>query len=173
MTFVSLVRLAACGDVEAMLHFCKIISGGPIRPYHADSLEKALLPLIELWPVYLKPHEISKMILRSYQKALKKHYASNPNGPLPRFIAYFPQHHTLRYRTANHVVVTMDMSEIDPLILIQGTCYRPTFQISERAGTAPVSIDSGGQVFFPKEIGNMTIKFGDVCNFLRNRTPVL
>lgn len=166
MTFVTLSRfLYGCGDVEDLIRFCDLIGNDSIKPYHGEFLQKKLLSKVRLWPVYLEPNEISRMVRFSFEMALRKHLKLNPAGPLPNMIWYFPKYNTIRYRTRFGTIMTLDLTT--SLFLIQGLRYDSVLKYSRQMTNMPspfcVNTD---HVLFPDEVCNLCVPLGEIVDLI-------
>jgi hypothetical protein len=166
MTFVTLHHLHDCGDVEALILFCDLISRGPNKPYHAEFLLKKLFQKVAFWPVYLGTSEIRKMISRSYYKALNKHSKLNPGGPLPNSIRYFPHYNTIEYRPNMFgVIITLDLTS--SVLLIQGHDHKNVLNYGEKMGMLPPFRIDVDRRIFPSEICNFQVSLGEVVRLMQ------
>jgi len=167
MTYISLSRpLYGCGNVEALLLFCNLISQGPNKPYHAEFLAEKLLKRSQLWPVFLEVRDLFWMVRLSYKSALRKHFKLSSGGPLPNMITYFPRYNTIRYRpNGSGVIVTLDLTT--EVLLVQSRDYNKVLRYSEKAEMTPpfrVNVDRG---LFPSEICNFQVSLGEVVRLMQ------
>jgi hypothetical protein len=165
MTYVTLCRVPfGNGEVENLIWFCNLISQGPQKPYHAEALLEKLWTKAQIWPVSLERRYIHRLILKSYESAVKKHVRLNPNGPLPNSITYFPQYHTVRYRSSKlKVIITLDL--MASVLLIQGFSRVNVLRYSSRVpgASAPVSVDTD-RTLSPNEVCSFQISLGAVLD---------
>ncbi len=165
MTYVMLYRVPfGNGEVENLIWFCNLISLGPQKPYHAEALLEKLWTKVQIWPMFLEPHYIHRLVLKSYESAVKKHVRLNPNGPLPNIITYFPQYNTVRYRSSKlKVIITLDLTAL--VLLIQGFNSDNVLKYSSKVPgiSAPVSVDTD-RTLSPNEVCNFQISLGAVLD---------
>ncbi len=165
MTYVSVQSApTCCGDVELLLWFCDFINR-KYAIYHADILSRKLISKVQLWPVYLTPKEIAGFVARSYSEALKVHFQTNPNGPLPRAITYYPRYNTLRYVTKTKIAITLDMTT--SLVLIQS--FSPDlakmYCDSNSKTIGPFAFQTK-RLIVPSEVCGLSVPLEDAVRFL-------
>lgn len=164
MTYVAVGEVYG-GDVENMLQFCSLISR-ETKPYHAEFLEKELLKMVALWPVYLDWYEIYRLLERTYKKAVEKHFKLKSTGPLPKRIQFFTHQRLLRYRSYG-TIITLDMAyALAALLLVQGYSVQSVERCASKANLSPVVRTSESEVLLPSEAINLQLSLGTVSNLL-------
>ena len=120
VSVVPLYDLVGCGEVEMLLHFCSFVSKGLSKPYHVEFLEKVLHGMVRIWPVFLQNPEIKKLLRRTYNQALRKHFHENRFGPRPGRITFWPN--SVRYTTSHGATITLAHLPSGLPVLVVQTC---------------------------------------------------
>jgi len=127
VAILPLHNLVGCGEVEELLYFCSFVSKGKCKSYHVEFLEKELMKMVRIWPTFLGQSEINKLIRRTYNKALRRHFHENRFGPKPRRITFRPD--SLRYTTSFGAVITLShLPNGVPVFVVQARTEEQMFR---------------------------------------------
>ena len=162
VSVIPLYDLVGCGEVEELINFCSFVSKGERKSYHVEFLEAELMKMVRIWPVFLEHYEIFKVIRKTYNRALRRHFKEKSSGPQPRRITSWPSY--TRYVTSFGAVITLSHlpSGIPVFIVQMGTEKQMFRYVGYRTMVTRIGTS---RPLFPDEVLEESCFLGSISRF--------